>query len=93
MSLMFNLTNKKSLVTGATGGIGGCIAKAFYSVGADVVISGSKQEKLDALARQMTDDGCQMTKTGESSVIRHPSSVIPLICDLSKLDTIDAFAK
>src|SRR6185295_15991296 len=50
---MFSLTGKKALVTGATGGIGGAIAKSLHGAGAQIAISGSKQEKLDALAAQM----------------------------------------
>lgn len=47
---MFNLAGKKALVTGATGGIGGAIAKALADAGAQVAVSGRSQEKLDALA-------------------------------------------
>ena len=47
---MFDLTGKGALVTGATGGIGGAIAKALHGQGANVAISGTKAEKLDALA-------------------------------------------
>src|SRR5687768_13256078 len=47
---MFDLTGKKALVTGATGGIGGAIAKALSDAGATIAISGSKQEKLEALS-------------------------------------------
>ena len=50
---MFDLTGKGALVTGATGGIGGAIAKALHGQGASVVISGTKAEKLDALAREI----------------------------------------
>ncbi|MEK6745997.1 MAG: 3-oxoacyl-[acyl-carrier-protein] reductase [Pseudomonadota bacterium] len=51
--MTFNLTNKKALVTGATGGIGGAIAKGFYSAGASLAISGSSQEKLDGFAAEL----------------------------------------
>jgi 3-oxoacyl-[acyl-carrier protein] reductase len=51
---MFSLSSKKALITGATGGIGGEIAKALHAAGATVAISGSKQEKLDALVSQLS---------------------------------------
>jgi len=50
---MFTLTNKKALITGATGGIGGAVAKAFAGAGAQLAVSGSKQEKLDAFAAEL----------------------------------------
>lgn len=50
---MFSLAGKKALITGATGGIGGAIAKAYAAAGAELVISGSRQEKLDACAQEL----------------------------------------
>ncbi|MEJ2124034.1 MAG: 3-oxoacyl-[acyl-carrier-protein] reductase [Alphaproteobacteria bacterium] len=50
---MFDLTGKGALVTGATGGIGGEIAKALKAQGANVVISGTRQERLTALASEI----------------------------------------
>lgn len=50
---MFNLTDKKALVTGATGGIGAAIAKALHAHGAHVGISGRNTEKLEALAKEL----------------------------------------
>jgi len=50
---MFDLKGKTALVTGATGGIGGAIAKALYGQGATVGISGTKAEKLEALASEL----------------------------------------
>lgn len=52
---MFDLKGKKALVTGATGGIGGAIAKALAAQGARVAISGTRVEKLEALAKEMGD--------------------------------------
>ena len=49
---MFALTGKKALVTGATGGIGGAIAKALHAAGATVALSGTRQAALDALATE-----------------------------------------
>jgi len=52
---MFKLTGKKALVTGATGGLGAEIARALHAQGAHVAISGTKQEKLEALAHELKD--------------------------------------
>ncbi|MBK5961024.1 beta-ketoacyl-ACP reductase [Rhodoplanes elegans] len=52
---MFDLTGKTALVTGATGGIGGAIAKALHAQGATVAISGTKADKLEALAAALGD--------------------------------------
>ncbi len=50
---MFDLTGKIALVTGASGGIGGAIAKALHAQGATVVLSGTRQEALDALKSEL----------------------------------------
>jgi len=50
---MFDLTGKCALVTGATGGIGGEIAKALHAQGATVSISGRNKDKLDALVDEL----------------------------------------
>lgn len=53
---MFKLTGKNVLITGATGGIGSAIAKTLYSQGAKLVLSGTKEEKLQQLASEISDD-------------------------------------
>lgn len=50
---MFNLTGKMALVTGATGGIGGAIAKALHAQGATVGISGRNEGKLNELKAEL----------------------------------------
>jgi 3-oxoacyl-[acyl-carrier protein] reductase len=52
---MFDLTGKTALITGATGGIGGSIARALHAQGATVAISGTRQEALSALAAELGD--------------------------------------
>jgi 3-oxoacyl-[acyl-carrier protein] reductase len=50
---MFDQNGKTALVTGATGGIGGAVAKALHEAGAKVVLSGTRQEALDVLAAEL----------------------------------------
>jgi 3-oxoacyl-[acyl-carrier protein] reductase len=52
---MFDLTGKAALVTGATGGIGGAIARAFHRQGATVALSGTRRDVLDQLAGEPKD--------------------------------------
>lgn len=52
---MFDLTGKKALVTGATGGIGEAVARALHVAGAIVGIHGTRVEKLEALAGELGD--------------------------------------
>ena len=52
---MFDLTGKTALVTGATGGIGEAIARAFHAAGATVALSGRKADKLEALRAELGD--------------------------------------
>jgi 3-oxoacyl-[acyl-carrier protein] reductase len=50
---MFDLTDKTALVTGATGGIGGAIARALHKQGATVAVSGRQKDKLEKLAAEL----------------------------------------
>jgi 3-oxoacyl-[acyl-carrier protein] reductase len=50
---MFDLTGKNALVTGASGGIGGGIARALYAQGATVVLSGTRVAALETLQAQL----------------------------------------
>lgn len=50
---MFDLSGKTALVTGASGGIGGAIARALHAQGASVAISGTRAEALETLATEL----------------------------------------
>ena len=52
---MFDLSGKKALVTGATGGLGSDIARALHGAGAHVALSGTREEKLKDLASELGD--------------------------------------
>jgi 3-oxoacyl-[acyl-carrier protein] reductase len=62
---MFDLTGKTALVTGATGGLGGAIARALYASGAVVAVSGTRRDALEAIAKELADRGhivpCNLT--------------------------------
>jgi 3-oxoacyl-[acyl-carrier protein] reductase len=52
---MFDLTGRTALVTGATGGIGGAIARALHGQGATVAISGTRREVLETFATELKE--------------------------------------
>lgn len=52
---MFDLTGKRALVTGATGGLGGEIARLLHKQGASVALSGTRAEKLESLSTELGD--------------------------------------
>ncbi|WP_292286586.1 3-oxoacyl-[acyl-carrier-protein] reductase [Marivita sp.] len=52
---MFDLTGKTALITGASGGIGGEIARALHGAGATVGLSGTRTEPLETLAAALGD--------------------------------------
>lgn len=53
---MFDLNGKTALVTGASGGIGGAIARALAAQGARVALSGTRVEALEAVRAEMGGD-------------------------------------
>ncbi len=48
-----NLTGKTALITGATGGIGGAIAKSLHAAGATVFLTGTKQDVLNKMVQEL----------------------------------------
>ena len=66
---MFNLQGKRALITGATGGIGGEIAKQLSAAGAIVTLSGTREEKLQELAKEIATTSyviaCNLNNTEE----------------------------
>jgi 3-oxoacyl-[acyl-carrier protein] reductase len=50
---MFDLGGKTALVTGASGGIGGAVARALHAQGAAVALSGTRVEPLEALKAEL----------------------------------------
>ena len=62
------MTAGRVLVTGATGGIGGAIAKALHAQGAKVAISGTRREVLDTLAAELGGVDIDMNEFGDGKI-------------------------
>ncbi len=78
---MFDLTGKKALITGASGGIGEAIARQMHARGATVALHGTREERLQALASELgerthvmpanlsdLDEAAQLGKTAEEQL-------------------------
>ncbi len=65
---MINFNNKKVLITGATGGSGGALVKKFLSLGATVLGTGTKPEKLDLLKKSNSN-----MKIKKFNILEHSS--------------------
>ena len=70
---MFDLTGKCALVTGASGGLGGAIAKTLHGAGAKVALSGTREEPLKKLAAEL-GEGAYVVPANLSD----PESVVAL---------------
>ena len=63
---MIDFKNKKILITGATGGIGGALVKKFVSLGGTVLGTGTKSDNLDLIKKNPPTD-----KTKKFNISEH----------------------
>lgn len=77
---MFDLSNQVALVTGASGGIGGSIARTLHAQGAHVVISGTNKEALEVLAAELKE-----RVTIETCDLQNDEAVLGLIDRASEI--------
>ena len=84
---MFDLSGKKALVTGASGGIGRAIAKSLHLQGAQVGISGTRVELLHALINEM-GDGAYVFPADLSSLDEAEQLISRVTDDLGGLDIL-----
>lgn len=64
---MFDLTGKNALVTGASGGIGGAVAKTLAAQGARVALSGTREDALKAVQAEIPNSvilPCNLSDSG-----------------------------
>ena len=66
-----NFKNKKILITGATGGIGNCFVEKFNDLGATIVASGTRDEKLNELQKKFPDVHVEKFKLDEHDKIEN----------------------
>lgn len=70
---MFDLTGKKALVTGASGGIGSAIASALSAQGAEVALSGTRVDRLEKVAADLNGKShilpCNLSNLAEVDVL------------------------
>ncbi|AFC70276.1 3-oxoacyl-[acyl-carrier-protein] reductase [Rickettsia amblyommatis] len=83
---MIDLTGKTSLITGASGGIGGAIARLLHKLGSHVIISSSNEEKLKSLGKVVKDnytiEVCNLADKAEcSNLISKASKLDILVCN------------
>ncbi len=74
MSELFNLSNKKAVVTGASSGLGVQMAKALAAHGADVALLARRKEKLDQVKQEIEQE--------------YGVKAVAVECDVAKLDQI-----
>lgn len=71
--MQIDFKNKTALITGATRGIGNSIAECFYDAGADLILTGTKQEEVDRLNEKNLRLGIQNVQYLQADfLIRNP---------------------
>ena len=83
---MINFNNKRILITGATGGIGGALVKKFVSLGGKVCGTGTKSEKLENLKKDNPDIKVKKFDLSEHSSIQE--FVNTVVSELGGLDIL-----
>lgn len=87
---MDSLTNKVALVTGASGGIGSAIARRLAHCGADMVLCGRSEEKLEHLGRELEAMGVKtMVVTGDLTADGIPARCVAAVLErFGRLDIL-----
>ena len=84
---MFDLTGRTALVTGASGRLGGAIARALHTQGAAVALSGTRRDALEALAAELKDRAhptpCDLSDPAEAEALVPAAEAV-----LGKLDIL-----
>ena len=84
--MKIDLSGKTALVTGSTSGIGFAIAKGLAGSGADVVINGRSQDKVDASVRRLEGAGGKVR--GVAADVSTPAGCEALVAALPEVDIL-----
>ena len=83
---MISFKNKNVLITGATGGIGNELVKKFITLGANVLATGTKSEKLDTIKKKYPD--IRIKKFDISEHLRIEEFIDNVVLELGGLDVL-----
>lgn len=86
--MVIDFTGKTALVTGATRGIGKAIADTLWQSGAEVYLTGTKQEEIDSLNQEVESQGIER-KHYLSVDLNSEYSLNKFLLELEKLPQID----
>ena len=85
-----SLENRSALITGASGGIGGAIARAFAAAGAKLFLQGTSEEKLKSLLDELKAEGREYrTKAIPLSTARDARKLVDAaVSDMGRIDVL-----
>ena len=83
---MINFQNKKIIITGATGGIGGALVEKFTNLSGTVLATGTKNEKLEAIKKKHSS--CKIKKFDISEHSRIENFIEDASLELGGLDIL-----
>ena len=87
-SQMFNLENKKILITGASGGIGKAISEVFCKTGATILLSGTNEEKLIKLKAKLNSNKVYHAQADLSQPLEVKNLIEKTISTLGRIDIL-----
>lgn len=87
---LYSLEGKTILLTGAAGGIGAVLARGLAEVGGDLLLCDIARDRLDALEKEITDEGCSASSyimdVSDMQSIR--DAVAAIIADKGRIDVL-----
>src|SRR5438477_1626285 len=86
--MKIDLSGKTALITGSTAGIGLAIAKGLATSGADVMVNGRSQSKVDAAVKAIAGSNPAGKIRGVAADVSTASGCLPLVAALPDVDIL-----